>query len=230
MAILNKELGPIEGRDEEKVLGVGGWTSEEFDKLRLMYQVFRKCNNMDSFSEVNRDWVSKNQPDEVVVDDLKTTEAHLKPDTQPSSHPIILDTPLSPPPSKTTYYNTPTRKMPTLEAPLICTSKRTPKPNHRFLDNVWEDDFESHSRNRKKSHSTDKNDTPISPLVSETQSTFSLAKKKIKCCVCNGIKELQRRMKDLGNFCCSECADFYLEKAPMFIKGKLNIACKFEPS
>ena len=228
MALLNKELGPIEGRNEEKVLGVGGWTTEEFDKMKLMYQAFKKCTTLDTFSRANRSWVSKNYPDELPVDDLNNIDenSHLNTSTNLSSQPFKVDTAIPLHHKALTATPSP-RKLPTLEAPLICTSKRTPKPNHKFLDDAWEDDFESHSRSRKKPHMTDKNDAVLTPSEALSMQTQV---KKIKCCVCNCLKEMQQRMKELGNFCCADCANFYLDKAPRFIKGKLNIACKYEPS
>ena len=189
MTLLNKELGPVEGRDEEKVVGVGGWIADEYEKMKVLYQVFKSCQTLASFQEANKTWTGSTVPEEEFIE-----ENHVEP--------MIPTTPVFSP-----------RKLPSLEAPLICTSKRTPKPNHRFLDNVWEEDFENHTKSRKKS-------------VEKVE----MVKKKVKCCVCSVVRDVQRRMKEIGSSCCGECANFYLDKAPLFVKGKLNIACMLEPS
>lgn len=261
--VVSKILRPLQTskEEEEEAMNTGGWKKNELDLVKDMYA--RAQDGAEA--EKNDDRIEEKHPAKRGRKKLGFTshgDGPFDSSVQDASltsygHRLSLDdslkSPFSPSGGSYSLSTTPggdaTKKVPTLEAPLICSTKRQPKPNLKFLAYATNEEETPSGRQRRKSQCGSEH-PDRSPAYSaqplgrirdsksaldaknadaNMPSVLPLSDKKDKCCICSNVRTSQKRLKDCQHWCCVECADFYIDRAPKFLKGKLNVACKFEP-
>ena len=261
--VVSKILRPLQTskEEEEEAINTGGWKKDELDLVKDMYIRAKDGGEVERNEDRNeeRHVVKKGRKKHVLTShgdgphDSSIQDAPLTSYGHRLSLDDSLKSPFSPSGGSYSLNTTPggdgAKKVPTLEAPLICSTKRQPKPNLKFLAYTTNEEETPSGRQRRKSQCGSEH-LERSPAYSaqplgrirdsksalnaknadtNAPSVLPLLDKKDKCCICSNIRTSQKRLKDCQHWCCVECADFYIDRAPKFLKGKLNVACKYEP-